>query len=269
VNWIYKINHLSDPEKIGLYRILIPPTIFHRFHINPILFFNDKGDRVVRFYCPPKDNAIQIDAKQDVTDQDSIFFLQVSDTNDRTQFSLDFIIYNDPESERFYTDVDEMGRDTLFGRANRNIPEEIAAMRAGLAPGQVRGALRLTGQLITCLEHFGRILGIRSIVLEPLFYHNAIIYEKYGFTYFEGFKRMQRINELFQPGNILFEKLNGSSPFRQLGFNQTIRGRSWAIHDGILNEIDDKITEGAWYSPKMYKMIDKPRQVCTFPDARF
>ncbi|MFH0812388.1 MAG: hypothetical protein V2A69_06055 [Pseudomonadota bacterium] len=269
MSWIYKINHLSDVEKEGLYRILIPPALFHRFHIHPILFINEKKERMVRFYCPPKDNAIQIEAKQNVSDQDCVFFLQLSDTTDRTQISLEFIIFNDPESERFCTDIDAVGKDTLFGRASRNIPEEIGALRAGLAPGQVKRALRLTGQFIYCLEHFARILGIKSIVLEALFYHNAIIYEKYGFSYFEGFKRMQRINELFQPGNILCEKLNGSSPFRQLGFHQTVRGRSWAIHDGILSEIDDEVIEGAWFSPKMYKMVDKPRKVCTFTDPQY
>jgi len=115
--------------------------------------------------------------------------------------------------------------------------------------------------MIYCLEHFSRILGIKSIVLEALFYHNAIVYEKYGFSYLEGFHRMKRIHELFQPGNILCEKLDGSSPFRQIGFHRTIRGRSWAIHDGILGEVDDEVIEGAWYAPKMYKMVDKPRKI--------
>ncbi|MCX8011988.1 MAG: hypothetical protein N3A64_02390, partial [Desulfobacterota bacterium] len=139
--------------------------------------------------------------------------------------------------------------------------------QAGLAPGQVRKGLRITGEFLHCLEHFCRILGIKSILLEALFYHNAIVYEKYGFSYFEGFKLMKRINELFQPSNILFKKLDGSTPFRQIGFHRTIRGRSWAIHDGILNGIEDEIIEGGWSSPKMYKMVDKPRQICSFPDG--
>ena len=142
-------------------------------------------------------------------------------------------------------------------------------MQTGLAPGQVRAGLRLTGQFIHCLEDFARMLGIKSILLEGLFYHNAVIYERYGFSYFEGFKMMKQINELFQPGKALFERLDGSTPFRQLGFHQTIRGRSWAIHDGILNNVEDDIIEGGWFSPRMYKMVDKPRYVFSFPDPKY
>lgn len=269
MSWIFKINHLSDVAKEGLYRILIPPTIFHQFRINPILFMNMQQERLVRFYCPPKDNATLIEVKHDVSSQDCVFFIQVSDTKDRTQINLDFLVINDPMGERFDTDVDSMGKDTLFGRANRNVSEEVRAMRSGLAPGQVRAGLRLTGESVRCLEHFARILGIKSIVLEGLFYHNALIWEHYGFSYFEGFKMMKRINELFQPGQILHQKLDGSTPFRQVGFHRTIRGRSWAIHDGILRDVDDEIIEGGWSSPKMYKMIDKPREIRTFPDAKY
>ncbi|HNR12245.1 MAG TPA: hypothetical protein PKM59_02910 [Thermodesulfobacteriota bacterium] len=269
MSWIFKINHLSDVAKEGLYRILIPPTLFHKFRINPILFMNTNQQRLARFYCPPKDNATLIEVKHEVSSKDNIFFIQVSDTRDRTQINLDFLVINDPASERFNTDVDSMGRDTLFGRALRNVPEEIRAMQAGLAPGQVRAGLRLTAESLWCLEHFCRILGIKSIVLEGLFYHNAIIWERLGFSYFEGFKRMKRINELFQPGQILCEKLNGSTPFRQIGFHRTIRGRSWAIHDGILHDVDDDILEGAWISPKMYKMIENPRMIQTFPEGKY
>ena len=269
MSWIYKINHLSDIEKEGLYRILIPPSLFHRFHINPVLFLNTNHERLVRFYCPPKDNATLIEVKHDLSGVDNVFFIQVSDTTDRTQISLDFLVINDPESERFDTDVDVMGKDTLFGRANRNISQEIAAMQAGLAPGQVRRGLKLTGEIVYCLEHFARILGIKAIVLEGLFYHNAITWEQYGFSYFDGYKRMKRINELFQPGNILHEKLDGSTPFRRFGGHKTVRGRSWAIHDGVLQEVDDDIIEGAWISPKMYKMVDNPRRISTFPEATY
>lgn len=269
MSWIYKINHLSDFEKEGLYRILIPPALFHRFHINPILFINRHKERLVRFYCPPKDNAVLIEMKRKTADRDAAFSLQIADTTDHTQFSLDFVIAADPDSERFDTDIDAMGKDTLFGRASRNIYEELRALQAGLAPGQTRKGLRLTRQLIDCLEHFARILGIKSIVLEALFYHNAIIYEKYGFSYFEGFRRMKRIHDLFQPGQILYEKLDGSSPFRRKEFFQTVRGRSWAIHDGILRDVDDEVIEGAWFSPKMYKMVDKSRDICTFPGADY
>jgi hypothetical protein len=140
-------------------------------------------------------------------------------------------------------------------------------LRAGLAPGQIRKGLGLTREVISCLEHFAKILDIKSINLEALFYHNAMVYERCGFTYFEGFKRMQRIHQAFQPGGMLFQKLDSLNPFRQPGFEKTIRGRSWAIHDGVISEIDDDVLDEGWSSPKMYLMVGKPRSVCTFPDA--
>jgi hypothetical protein len=80
---------------------------------------------------------------------------------------------------------------------------------------------------------------------------------------------MQRIHQAFQPGGKLFSKLDGSSPFRQPGFEKTVRGRSWAIHDGIISEIDDKILDEGWVSPRMYRMVGNLRSVCTFPDATY
>jgi hypothetical protein len=174
---------------------------------------------------------------------------------------------NDPDSERFNIDVDEQGRDTMWGRASRNLPEEIKALKAGMAPGQVRKGLGMTREVITGLEYFARILDIKTISLEALFYHNAIVYERCGFTYFEGFKRMTRIHQAFQPGGKLFKLLDGSTLFRQPGFEKTVRGRSWAVHDGVVSEIDDEVLDEGWYSPKMYLLVGQPRTTSTFPDA--
>ncbi len=265
--WIKRINSLTRSEKEGLYRLLIPPSLFHRFQINPLTFTDYEGNRLVRFYCPEREETVMIEVKQKPADSDPLYSIQVSDAADFTQVSWDFLIVNDPESDRFQIDVDEQGRDTLWGRASRNLPEEEKALRAGLAPGQVRRGLGLTRQVISGLETLAKILDIKTISLEALFYHNAIAYERCGFTYFEGFKRMQRIHQAFAPGGRLYEKLDASSPFRQRGFAGTIRGRSWAIHDGVISEIDDAILDEGWVSPKMYLMVGQPRTVTTFPDA--
>ncbi len=265
--WIQRINNLPPPVKEGLYRLLIPPTLFHRFHINPLTFSDYDGIKLVRFYYPEKEETVMVEVKRKPEDQDPIYSIQVSDGADFTQLNWDFLIVNDPESERFNIDVDEQGRDTLWGRASRNLPEEERALRAGMAPGQVRRGLGLTKDIVASLEFFAKILNIKVISLEALFYHNAIIYERCGFIYFEGYKRMQRIHQAFQPGGKLFAKLDSSSPFRQPEFAHTVRGRSWAIHDGIISEIDDDLLEEGWTSPKMYLLVGKPRQVCTFPEA--
>ena len=77
---------------------------------------------------------------------------------------------------------------------------------------------------------------------------------------------MKRIHELFQPGGELFKKMDRSTPFRKPELAQTVRGRSWAIHDGILREIEDELFEEGWLSPVMYRMVEKPRAMTTFPD---
>jgi hypothetical protein len=142
--WIQRINRLSQTEKEGLYRLLIPPSIFRRFQINPLTFTDYEGTRLVRFYCPEREETVMVEVKRKLGDQDPIYSIQLSDTVDYSQLNWDFLVVNDPDGERFSIDIDEQQRDTLWGRASRNLPEEERALRAGLAPGQVRRGLGLT-----------------------------------------------------------------------------------------------------------------------------
>ncbi len=267
MGWILDINNMPNPVKEGMYRILIPPSIFSRFQINPIDFTNAHGERLVRFYCPSKDISTLIEVKFSPDDKDCIFSYQLSDTIDRIKINWDFIIVCDPFGPRFDTDIDSQGRDTLFGTAERNVEAEIEAMKAGLWPGQVRRGLWVMNEFMGCLKTFCKMMDIKTVGLEALTYHNAIMYEQYGFTYLEGYKRLARINKLFQPGGKLHKLMNGATPFRMAEMADTVWGRSWAIHDRILEELpDDPILEGEWYSPQMYVMLDKPRCSTTFPD---
>ena len=70
---------------------------------------------------------------------------------------------------------------------------------------------------------------------------------------------MVEIDQGFQPGGRLFKRLDGSTPFRQPGMEKTIRGRSWAIHDGIMDK--------PWICPMMIKLIGRKEKDYTFPDA--
>ncbi len=268
MTWIYRISKLSSNEKEGLYRILIPPSLYHRFGIDPLSLCNDKGQKVVRFFCPQGDRACLVEVKLPGM-EDPLYSIQLSDSNDFTQIDWDFLIVNDPASPRFDTHIDKQGRDTLFGWASRNIAEEERAMEAGLFPGQVRKGLGLSREAVKVLEFFCRIFDIASIRLEALFYHNAITYERYGFSYFSGYAQMKRIHKLFQPGEKLFKKLDNNTPFRMPDFAHTIRGRSWAIHDGILAEVDDDLFDEGWISPIMYRMVGKPRSMITFPNPTY
>ena len=215
--WIHRINQMTPSEKEGLYRLLIPPSLFRRFRINPLNFTDSEGRKLVRFYCPEREETVMVEIKRSPEDRDPVFSIQVSDGNDYTQLSWDFLIVNDPDGERFHIDVDEKGRDTLWGRATRNLGEEEKALRAGLAPGQVRRGLGLTREIIAGLEHFARLLDIKTISLEALFYHNAIVYERCGFSYFEGLKRMQRIHQAFQGGGEPFQEVEWGHPVSPAG----------------------------------------------------
>ena len=253
---IYEVNHLSPEERSKLYRSLIPPRIFSLFGIDRNTFLSRQGEKVVQFHTPESHGFASIDVKCRPADPDSIFFLQVSDTPFMDNLELSFLVINDPHGERFQIDRDTRGKDTLFGTAMRNPAEEERAMKAGLAPGQVRPGLKLLGEFLSLLERFASRLGASIISGEALFYHNAIQYERNGFGYLEGRKQMEEIDREFLAGGRLYGRLDGSTPFRKKGADKSVRGRSWAIQDGILGE--------PWVSPKIYKPVGKFVEVITF-----
>ncbi len=51
------------------------------------------------------------------------------------------------------------------------------------------------------------------------------------------------------------------TPFRRKGMERSIRGRSWAINDGIFLDAFDE----EWESPVMYRTPGKDFKVNTFP----
>jgi hypothetical protein len=264
---LVQVNQLPPPEKEELYLQLVPPSLFPRFGINPGTGLNRLGEKVVAIECPPSRAEASVEVKARPTDRDAIFYIEVSDSRDLIQLQWDFILIADPEAPRFEADLTPAGEDRWLNWTSRNLIEERKALAAGLAPGQVRRGLRLTGELMQCLDSFCETVGKKSIFLEALFYHNAILYERYGFRYFGGEPMMRRIHEQFQPGGKLADRLNGTA-FRKPEFAKTARGRSWAIHDGVIEEIRDDLLEN-WEPPKMYRMVGKRFQVETFPGAKW
>ncbi len=134
-------------------------------------------------------------------------------------------------------------------------------MEAGLAPGMVRKGLKLLREFSDSLEEFIVPLGLKNITTKALYYHNAILWEKYGFTYYKGGRMMGKIHEGFQPGGALFERLDDSTPFRKKGMEKTVRGRSWSLYDGLLEDALDE----DWESPTMYRILGKEFSTNTFP----
>jgi hypothetical protein len=257
---LHQINALPTSVKEEIYRRLLPGQILKEYGIDPQTLCDAGGNRLVTFACPEGSGVVEVDVRPAVGFPDPLLYVELSDTR-LNQIEVMLFVVNDPDAERFETDRDWQGERTKFGTLHRNIPEEIRAMEAGLAPGQVRKGLGLSRTLVPLFEDFCRCLGHDYYLMEPLAYHNAILFERLGCNYVQGLRRTQWIHVAFQAGGLLHERLDGSTPFRHPDAWRTVRGRSWAIHDGILAE--------PWHSIKMYKRVGKHAGVDTFPGGSY
>ncbi|MAU09675.1 MAG: hypothetical protein CL607_07635 [Anaerolineaceae bacterium] len=254
---ILAINNLATDEKVGIYARLIPEWIFDEFGIDRASFCKD-GQRVIDFQCKAHSRSVEITVKRAASDQDPMLYLNMADTLYQ-QLHVLLVVFNDMDSKRYNIDVDQAGNPTFLGTSSRNITEEIAAMEAGLGPGQIRKGLRAFKNAVPIFEDFIIGMGHDLFLIEPLAYHNAILFEKYGFNYTQGKQEMQKIHDEFQPGGRLHDALNNDNPFRHQEAWKTVRGRSWAIHDGILGY--------KFSGAQMYKRVGHHADVNTFPDA--
>ncbi|HEV8308905.1 MAG TPA: hypothetical protein VGW35_14685 [Methylomirabilota bacterium] len=261
---IAKLNGLPAAVREGLYTRLVPSEVLARVAVDRRTGMNAAGDRLVRVVASPGQPWARVEVRAAWDDRDPLLLVDV-ETSPFGVPELSFVQITDPTSPRFDIDRDAAGRDTLFGTETRNRPEEARALAAGLAPGQVRHGLRLLGHVMTAMEDFCRLLGTELFLIEPLFYHSALLYERHGCAYLFGRELMEEIDTEFRPGGRLQAALDGSSVFRQPGMAETIRGRSWAIHDGILSALNG----ASWGGVKMYRQAGRPADISTFPGARY
>jgi hypothetical protein len=254
---IAAINLLPWDEKKATYCRFIPSELLERFDINPD-FRDSEGRSLISLDCEEGSSDVEVDLRHTVEAEDPLLYAHLTDTINGQIHVLLYVV-NDPEGPRF--DVDRMpdGSPTRFGVMQRNIEAEIAAMQAGLAPGQVRRGLRLLRHSTPAFESFVESLGHDLFFVEPLSYHNAVIFERYGMGYVRGQKLMEHVHAEFQEDGSLRNMLDASSPFRMPEYASSIRGRSWAIHDGILGQIFSDVT--------MYKQLRRSAGVDTFPNA--
>jgi hypothetical protein len=255
------LNELNENIKQRIYRSLIPNRLLFEFDIDPITWKGPDKSIYISLQAEPGSNKVYIEANSPFDPDDPFFVLEIED-NRFNRLDLNLIVLNDPNSERFNTDTDEEGKVTLFGTIRRNLPAEELAFAAGLAPGQVRRGVGGSAEVLQQLETFLITLGHRSIGLEPLTYASAWVFERRGFAYIQGHKLMDELHREFQPGGRLHAALDGSTPFRQPDQWNSVRGRAWAIHDGVLAAIDKH-----WDGLRMIKQIGRHANVNTFPDA--
>jgi hypothetical protein len=256
IRTIGRINALPREERRRVYHSLVPLDVLLRFGINPEALDRPVGSPLLQLVGGP--SSVELYLRHEPDAQDPLLYLQLADTT-TNQIEVVLFMVNDPSAERFDTDRLPDGTPTHYGTQGRNVAEEIKAMKAGLAPGQVRRGLRLTRDLIPILEAFVDALHHDAFYVQPLAYHNAILFERLGFAYAMGLGRMEWIHSEFAPGGLLCRRLDGSSPFRMPGAEESVRGRSWAIHDGIMDV--------PYTGIKMYKRVGIHAGVITFPRA--
>ncbi|HET6595235.1 MAG TPA: hypothetical protein VFG81_06410 [Anaerolineales bacterium] len=253
---IGSINLLPDEEKRSIYARYIPGELIERFHLPDLA----KEKDLLQFRFVEGSSDVEMRVYHQAGFPDPVLYAHLADTLSG-QIQVLLYILNDPESPRF--DVDRMpdGSPTRFGTLRRNLEAEQAAMEYGLAPGQVRRGLRLLRHATAAFEQFINSIGHDMYFIEPLYYHNAIISERHGFAYQMGKRRMEAIDAGFQEGGMFAQKLDDSNPFRSSHAANSIRLRSWAIHDGILGELFTNVT--------MYKQAGKSADISTTPGCNW
>ena len=253
---IGQVNRLPDEHMLQVYRHLIPLEILQRLNIDPHTLSDVDGRSL--YECKPGASSVEVSLRHVWDAKDPVLYLQLADTPNQ-QLEVILFVVNNPYSERFNIDRMPDGTPTYFGTLRRNIEEESRAMKAGLVPGQVRHGLGLARRLMPVMEQFIAGLHHDAFYIQPLAYHNAIFFERLGFAYVMGLGRMEWIHKEFTQGGLLYSRMDGSVAFRQPAAARSIRGRSWAIHDGVMGE--------PYSSIKMYKRVGIHAGVVTFPDA--
>jgi hypothetical protein len=257
---IRQINALPSSAKRALYRSLVPVSILSQRCVTSLVGTPQEQPFSIQIRCPESTCFAEIDVRYVHQPRDPVLYVHLADTASG-QLQVLLMQISDPHAPRFDIDRDWSGESTKLGALKRNIPAELEAMEAGLAPGQVRFGLRLSRKLVPAMEELAAGLGKDRFLIEPLAYHSAVIFERYGFAYIVGQAKMESIDRGFRPGGTLARRLDSSTPFRRPRAGETVRGRSWAIHDGILGE--------PWSEVRMYKRVGHCAGMCTCPGVPY
>ena len=248
------INKLPENKKREIYSRYIPQEMIDKFELHDLM----RNQSLLRYRFADGTSDVEMMLYHEANFPDPILYAHLAD-NINGQIHVLLYILNDPISPRFNVDKMPDGSPTQFGIRRRNIEAETAALKEGLSPGQVRHGLRLLRQAMIAFEGFVSSLGHDMYFVEPLYYHNAVIFERYGFSYQMGRRHMNEIQAGFAEGGGLRQQLDDSNPFRSSKAATSIRLRSWAIHDRILGEPFTNVT--------MYKRVGISANINTTQDC--
>jgi hypothetical protein len=241
-----------------LFRILLPIDRLVHYGIDPITLTDAEGRHTTRVVIDATQAGVRLELYHSGDAADTMMEFELRDTL-FNQIEVVWLAIQDPLAPRFNVDVMPDGAPTLRGTAQRNLEAEADALAYGLAPGQVRPGLHELAREVQRMETFMLCLGQRDYTAQPLYYHTAVLFEHVGFGYLQGQSRMEAINAGFSAGGDLRDRLRGASPFRRPECADSVRGRSWAIHDGILGD--------AWDRVRMVKRLGVNAKVNTCPEV--
>ena len=145
---IREINALGDEKRREIYRQLVPNWLTKDYQIGDI-----NNPTILSLIAPERSRAVELALRRYDTERDPVLYINMADTFNH-QILVLLVIVNDPNSERYSIDVDLQGNNTNFGTTSRNIPAEVAAKQAGLAPGQIRRGLRAFKRSVPVFEDF-------------------------------------------------------------------------------------------------------------------
>lgn len=151
---IGEINRLPEIEKREIYARYIPQQLIERFNLPDL----GQNHDLLKFRYATGSSDVEMMLYHEAGFPDPVLYGHLADTLNG-QIHVLLYILNDPDSPRF--DVDKMpdGSPTRFGIRKRNLEAEESAMRAGLAPGQVRRGLHLFKEATATFEQFVASLG--------------------------------------------------------------------------------------------------------------
>lgn len=239
-----------------LFQVLVPIDLLVEYHIDPVKLTDADGRPIAFARAGANQDGYRFELYHTGDASEPMGELELADTQ-FNQIEVVWVALQNPLGVRYDVDVLAGGESTLRGTAGRNLVSEEAAMLAGLAPGQVRRGSGAFRSLAERIEILMLCLNQREYLAQPLFYHMAILFEQHGFGYVQGQSLMEEIHRGFAPGGPLAQQLDGSTPFRRPEQAETIRGRSWAIHDGVM--------AGRWDKVRMVKRLGADAHVCTAP----
>lgn len=231
-----------DPKIVGL---LLPDALLKLFGLDRPCATEPSSEGVFRYQLDESHPGLRLEVWPEPNGRDPCYVVEV-----RFNFlgipELTWLAANDLRAPRF--EVDALGRLPLEPSSGlRNITEEIRAMEAGLAPNQVRAGLHLLRHSFKAVDLYCAAVGVNMATIFAMAYHNAVEYQRCGFSLRSGEELMAEIEEGFSPGGRLTRLLDDSTPFRKPEMAETLLGRSWAIHDGIMGS--------EWYAPELLRIV--------------